>query len=357
VYTGFQGWWTSVRDQAIRLKDGVSATWSEATEGRSYPVDYRHLDVQELFSVARIKQLPLDGTARYVITSDHHRKHERNPAEPPESTFVLRHRNLYQDALTHYAKEGFTLIEAGDMEELWRLGLGVFSWTRAWERIKTSYGSLYDQIRTQFVQEGRYVRLWGNHDAVWRHDKYRHQHLTPVLGESEIYEMAAIGGRYLIMHGHAVDRWNNDRRGWWVGRVLSKTPIHIDAVNYVVADPDGTYPNWVGGRHRDSWLACIQERELWQSLMGNQRFHPIRAVECDLHYIEWANRIGMNLICGHTHEPALFPTDRADQPTPYVNCGSGMATEELQAVEIAYDGIPRGVKWTPEGRQELNFRS
>jgi UDP-2,3-diacylglucosamine pyrophosphatase LpxH len=348
--------WKILRGFAERIADAASTNWTEATKGRSYALDYMGMDLQALLGAAKVKVLPLGRDVRYVVTSDHHRRHPGPAGGEADAAWIAAHRALYEQALHFYARNGFTLIEAGDMEELWRLGPGIYSWNQAWEQIRTSYEPVYQQIRDQFANGGRYLRLWGNHDAVWRHDKYCRQYLAPVLGQIEPYEMALIGERFLVMHGQAVDRWNNDRRGWWLGRLFSRTPIHIDAINHAIADPDGTYPNWVGGRHRNDWLARPQNSWLGRKLLGSQRFHPFRAVECDHLYVQWARNLGLSLICGHTHEPALFPRDSEGRQTPYLNCGSGLSAQELQAIEIRGDGDPVPVKWTAMGRQEICFR-
>ena len=82
---------------------------------------------------------------------------------------------LYSNILDGYAEAGFTLVENGDVEELVIHEPGIPSplmpsQARAdWRLIQlrqviANHPDLYDQINRQFVEQGRYVRIAGNHD-------------------------------------------------------------------------------------------------------------------------------------------------------------------------------------------------
>jgi UDP-2,3-diacylglucosamine pyrophosphatase LpxH len=151
-------------------------------------------------ALARIK---LDGyrdlelaTERYVILSDQH-KGARNGADDFQSA-----EPIYNAALDHYFAEGYTLIGLGDCEELWE---------ERPEAVIAAYPEPFDRTR-QFHAQGRYHRIWGNHDDEWRNQSAVDHHLDPVYQDPQfavpegllfrILENGNALGTLFLVHGH-----------------------------------------------------------------------------------------------------------------------------------------------------------
>ena len=133
---------------------------------------------------------------QYVIFSDHH-KGARNGADD----FQIAER-AYNSALAYYHRMGYTLLTLGDVEELWE------------ERprpVITSYKNTFE-LEARFHQDGRYLRIWGNHDDNWRFPDQVQKHLAPVYGGQplKVHEVLLFRvmdgeqqiGDLFFLHGH-----------------------------------------------------------------------------------------------------------------------------------------------------------
>jgi len=188
--------------------------------------------------------LPEDG--RYVVTSDHHLF---VAGDVLDKFREMGNHELYQIMLQRYAAEGYTLIENGDVEDLWMRetshsaavideALDVLGWPvgdaldDAYEdarvraqavKIFDNNADVYQTIRELFHEKGRYVRVAGNHDDYWRRPEFV-SGLQLVYPDIEVFDYAFIGPygtdrrvhggkspRTIVMHGHQIDPWNNAR--------------------------------------------------------------------------------------------------------------------------------------------------
>jgi len=136
------------------------------------------------------------SNARLVLFSDHH-KGNRDGADDFRGC-----ERAYNAALAYYYRHGHTLVLLGDIEELWE------------ERPLTVFRAYNHTLglERKFFQDGRYIRVWGNHDDEWSYPDRVDQLLTPVLGggtlkvrESLILHVRDGSeeiGRILLVHGH-----------------------------------------------------------------------------------------------------------------------------------------------------------
>jgi predicted phosphodiesterase len=102
--------------------------------------------------------------SKFIIFSDQHRG-GRNGADD-----FMRSERAYNAALGYYYHQGHTLVTLGDVEELWE------------ERIPTvlqAYPHTF-WLESRFNADGRYIRLWGNHDDDWQYPEQVQQHLDPL---------------------------------------------------------------------------------------------------------------------------------------------------------------------------------
>jgi predicted phosphodiesterase len=143
---------------------------------------------------------------RWIVFSDQH-KGARNRADD----FRWSER-AYNAALAKYHAMGHTLVVLGDAEELWQ--------ERAGSIIDAYRHTL--ELEARYHEEGRYVRIWGNHDDAWGSDVLVRHYLDPVFGEPSIRPREHLLlrvmdgeeelGTILLLHGHqgtgTSDRWS-----------------------------------------------------------------------------------------------------------------------------------------------------
>ena len=154
---------------------------------------------------------------RFIIFSDEH-KGIRDDADD----FRKADPN-YRSALDYYFTQGYTFINLGDCEELWENAPGPV--------MKSNRDCLASE--KSFLDAGRYVRIYGNHDLEWKYQIQQKAWLVPVFGkELKVYEGLALdtvynGNVYTIFmaHGHQGDQRSdgNAFSSWFVAAIW--TPI------------------------------------------------------------------------------------------------------------------------------------
>ncbi len=149
---------------------------------------------------------------RYVIFSDTHRG-ARNAADD-----FRQNERAYSAALAYYLRLGYVLVLLGDVEELWEERPQPILW---------AYEHVVD-LEAQFHQQGRYVRIWGNHDDAWRYPSQVQWYLAPVYQGPPlcVYEGLLLDvvdgdeklGEIFLVHGHQGDAKSSQ---WsWLSRRL-----------------------------------------------------------------------------------------------------------------------------------------
>ena len=134
-----------------RVAEALDQAWERALEGKK--------------SVSRDVDL---GSARFIVFSDQHRG-IRNGADDFRSC-----ERAYNSALAYYFAAGHTLIELGDVEELWEERPAAVL-----DKYKHSL-----ELSAKFHQAGRYLRVYGNHDDVWSFDDEVGRLLRPIYGDN-----------------------------------------------------------------------------------------------------------------------------------------------------------------------------
>ncbi len=247
--------------------------------------------------------LEIDPTSKIIIFSDAHR------GDGSISDEFSKNRHVFYAALQYYYDEDFTLIEAGDNEDLWE-------WPK-FGHIAKSYPLTYEFIR-RFHTHGRYLRLYGNHDFQTADPNYVRDNLhyvrSPYSGDREpclegvnVHEAILMRHRdtrqeILIVHGHQGDFANDQAWRWsmFTFRIFWK------------------YAHALGIRSPSSPTRNSYKR------------HKV-----ERNYVRWILRNGRALICGHTHRER-FP--RAND-APYFNSGSCVFPSYITGLEIVEDQI------------------
>lgn len=132
---------------------------------------------------------------RYVIFSDHHKGGGTGADD------FMFSKQTYGRALDHYFEQGYTLIILGDGEELWEEPI---------ERVLETHGDLLAN-EARFHEQGRYLRVFGNHDSNWASAGQVKKHLHPIFPDLEVKEGLLFqyndpdpgsSGELFLVHGH-----------------------------------------------------------------------------------------------------------------------------------------------------------
>lgn len=268
---------------------GPGVSWHAPTDDR---VAASHQRLDEAYWAAA--KAPWDDRAPLVIFSDHHRG-DGSRLDP-----FAANRGLFLRALRHYYDQGFTYVEAGDGDDLWK------GWRFA--DIERAHGELFDLLHC-FQRQQRLHLLFGNHEELAGGGYQQDKGGLPAR-EALVLEHARTGQRLFIVHGHQADPQNNADTGWsrrfvrylWtpmqsVGLASLDGPVR--PITYAAADPIS--------RSIERWAAV--QRHL--------------------------------VICGHTHRPVFARPGAA----PYFNTGACLHPGQITGLEIV-GGLIQMVRWT-----------
>lgn len=259
--------------------------------------------------------LEIDPTSKIIIFSDAHR------GDGSISDEFSKNRHVFYAALQYYYDEDFTLIEAGDNEDLWE-------WPK-FGHIAKSYPLTYEFIR-RFHTHGRYLRLYGNHDFQTADPNYVRDNLhyvrSPYSGDLEpclegvnVHEAILMRHRdtrqeILIVHGHQGD-FANDQA--WLMNMYSLRFFWKYLHAFGIKSPSSPV--------RNSFERHKVERN----------------------YVKWIRLNRIALICGHTHREK-FPRDGE---LPYFNSGSCVYPSHITGLEITGDAITL-VRWRVDANED-----
>jgi hypothetical protein len=212
-----------------------------------------------------------------IIFSDQH-KGARDGADD-----FQRCERSYNAALAYYNHVGYRLVVLGDVEELWE---------NSFEEVSGKYEATL-RLEAAFHSDGRYTRLWGNHDLAWK-DRELFQEKMAKHGVGDVEPIEAlrlvvrdgeggVTGELFLAHGHQgtadSDRYAAlsqfaVRRGWrWLQRRLNR-PWNTPSVDWALR-----------GEHAG-------------------------------HMADWAAQRKRVLIAGHTHLPVFYGETKKPAVTP-----------------------------------------
>jgi UDP-2,3-diacylglucosamine pyrophosphatase LpxH len=216
---------------------------------------------------------------RIIVFSDVHKGDGRTPSDD-----FHHNTNLYCYALQHYFDHGYTLILNGDCEDCWETDPAV---------IVRMYRKSAFAAERKFNEQGRYFRVFGNHDDDWADPAKVEHFLVPVLGPVRVVPSVLLGGRIFIVHGHQGDR-NDDlgaRRSRWMVRHIW-TPLQ----------------QWGMTENLQPLLRLFGFTDIGSAAQNNF----VRRQRDQLMY-EWAKANRLLLIAGHTHRGMFRSFSKIDQ--------------------------------------------
>lgn len=238
--------------------------------------------------------IPFDDSSKFVLFSDLH----RGNGGPGDS--FRPNAELFLAALSEYVKRGFSYIEVGDGDELWK------GWP--FEEIRQAYQKVFDLMH-ELDHERRLHLILGNHDLTHRTKQPDQKDGIPAR-EGLLLRHTPSGERIFVVHGHQAD-------------------ILCDPM-YFFARRAARF----GYRLRD-WMRKWRPLKQLQVEMGKLE-HRI---------IHWIDTRSQFVICGHTHRP-WFPNP--GEP-PYYNTGSGLVPGRITGLEIQHGQIVP-IQWVDHGR-------
>ncbi len=290
------------------LSDGVSIgalprRLPEATQEGWRTYAHRRLDAV----YASAPELPFSDSARIIFMSDCHR------GDGSRADAFVRNRTLFLHVLTDYYNQGYTYVEVGDGDELWK-GWGL-------QEIRQVHKPVFDLLH-RFDCDGRLHLIVGNHDldkGRGRRSNGRGNGAGPVTFDKDglaaheglLLRHCRTGQRLFVIHGHQADLKSD-----YLSRVSRL------AVGYV----------WTRLQLLGLVEATSQMNQVWK----------LKRMERAI--MSWAAARQQAIICGHTHRPMSAVHGEA----PYFNAGSCVFPGCITGLELANGEISL-VSWRLPG--------
>ncbi len=208
--------------------------------------------------------IPFDDRHRFIVFSDQHKGIKDG------SDIFFRAEKNYLAALDYYFQQNYFYINLGDSEELWENGLAPVR----------KANPLSFAAEKRFLEQRRFVKIYGNHDLYWDNDPLAATNLKEIYGEGlKIYEgcllRTSIQNKPLqifMTHGHQGDLQSD---GNWLSKWFISN-IWAPLQNYLRINVNTPANN-------------DQLKTVHNSMMA-----------------DWsARRKDLLLITGHTHQPVF----------------------------------------------------
>ncbi len=269
--------------------------------------------LNEIFKSA--DEIAFDDSSKIVLISDCHRG---------DGSWVddfTHNQNLYYAAIKYYYKNGFTYIDLGDSDELWK--------NKNFSDISNIYTDIF-RLLHDFYKEDRYYMIYGNHDIVKKYpayikknfERYYNSHTDsyePLFENIKAHEGLILKHRdtqskVLLIHGHQGDLLNDIF--WRLGRFLTRY-VWRKLELFGLKDPTSAAKNYA------------KERKVERKIL------------------EWVRINKQTVIAGHTHRPTCPP----EEVHPYFNDGSCVHPNCITAMEIENAEITL-VKWDIKTKED-----
>jgi len=269
----------------------------------------------------RVKVLEIDPVIdKFIVFSDQH-KGNKSWADD----FKTSETN-YLAALTHYHKEGYTFINLGDSEELW----------------KFKPDELLPANTTSFAAESafhpsRYIKTFGNHDLIWKNK------LDVILLLKKYFEMPLPVYEGVILKIKGISR-----------------PLNIFLTHGHQGDmlsDNNAFSTWIVAH---IWMPL--QRYLRININAPSKDFSLRNNHNKLMHQWGIQQKGLILVTGHTHVPVFgsgryfdHPANKIDTNMPqalerpvYFNTGCCCFDDgDITGIEISGGSI-RLIKWYDE---------
>lgn len=263
------------------------------------------------------ERVKIDGNSKIVIMSDVHR------GDGSYSDSFIDNRNVYYAALLYYYKEGYTLVEAGDGDELWK--------NKSFRDIAYNYKGVF-KLMKRFNKEKRLHLLYGNHDEKKSSKEFI---------DKEVSYLNCMGiGEDFVKFVKDVE--------YKEGIVLNYTPLNKDI--FITHGHQVDFMNY-----ELCMISKFLVRYFWRFLEGVAGFKaptsPANNYKkggvIDDKLEAWAKKNNKFIICGHTHK-SRFPKAKEGS---YFNDGCCVLPYSISTIEINL-GLISLVKWSIEPKED-----
>jgi len=216
--------------------------------------------------------IPFDITfSKFIIFSDQHRG-----GKDGADDFAVAEPN-YLAALDYYFQQQFYFISLGDSEELWENSL---------TKVK-KHNTVSLEKEKLFIQQNRFVKIFGNHDLYWDND--------PLAGWQlkKIYEQEVKVYEGVVLQSIASNQQP----------VTSNSPLTIFLTHGHQGDASSD----------GNWFSKFFVARIWAPLQAYLRINPntpaydasLKTKHNNIMY-EWSSQQkDLILITGHTHQPVF----------------------------------------------------
>ena len=354
---------------------------------QSYPI-LRFLCSYGKAEDTAVKTCRSSAASKYVAFSDHHMFLQGSVLDQFRK---LGNDQLYLKVLAEYGRRNFVLVENGDLEDLWmrEASLGDLLLDRTLETIAGPFGEaleevfegsalkkqlggiiannihVYSFIRELFFNNGRYVRLIGNHDDELR-DRDLLRGVRTVYPGLVIYDYLLIcpesaagwdDPKVVVTHGHQFDAWNAHACAAVAGEAITEVVSGLSTI-------------W----GESSWAASTTSRSKWRSKMNGSGFDNELADLTVTTFFGSSQSVDEleledlmkesfptgrapeqpHIVIGHTHSPRFRAWDDHDKPfTKYTNSGTAGRFEQLLWCVEVVNGAPTLHAWFENSSGQL----
>jgi len=225
---------------------------------------------------------------KYVIMSDHHR------GDGSVADSYNKNKLIHKFTLDYYFRNGFTYVENGDSDELWKFDL---------KDIVYAHKDIFEYLN-MFYKENRLVYIEGNHNNKKIAQKqFNNEEIIPNLEIKSKLDLSILNKKIEVRHGHQGEFFED--KFWRIGRFFIRY-FWKPLCNLGFADP--TKP--------------IKKLK--------------RSDRVDEKLLNYSKENNLIIIAGHTHCP-VFSLN-------YYNDGCVVFPTYLSAIEIE-NGRVRLVRW------------
>ncbi|PKO12265.1 MAG: serine/threonine protein phosphatase [Chloroflexi bacterium HGW-Chloroflexi-10] len=256
----------------------------------------------------KAKRIQIDDSTRIIFFSDCHR------GDYGWADDFAKNQNLFYYALTYYFNDGFTYIEMGDGDDLWK--------NHHFPDIFNAHRQVYE-LMSRFYLNNRFHMIFGNHDIERSYPRFVENtmfsyfdetsaQVRPLFPNIEISEGLVLqhtptGRELFVVHGHQGDLLSDII--WPVGRFFVRV-FWRNLQLFGFADPTSAAKNFT------------------------------KALRVDRKLIHWSSVNRKMIIAGHTHRPRFPALDHV----PYFNTGSVVSPYCITGMEIRHGQIAM-IRW------------
>ncbi|MBC5627082.1 metallophosphoesterase [Clostridium sp. NSJ-49] len=261
--------------------------------------------------------IPFDDSSKLVFISDVHR------GDGTYFDSLLPNANIYITALKYYLRNGYTYIEVGDGDELWK--------NKNFNEIAYTYEEVF-KIFNKYKKKDNIYIIYGNHDIIKRNKKFKD------IQENALKKIGADYGREFLKFIEDIE--------FYPGLNMLYTPLNE---KFLV-----THGNQMDFGNNELWFVSrFLVRYIWKFLFGIAGFrdpsssakNKTRRTRVDLELQNWARDNGKMLLCGHTHN-SRFP---GEFEPPYFNDGCCILPYAMTSIEVEGGDIAL-IKWSVDAQ-------